>query len=268
MSLALFLAHLKSSRWGIVAWVAIIFVYALLVIYLYPTVADTFGTEYYQILPDWLKQALGLEDVDLSGGLPLSIYVTTEFLAWWPLLVGIYAIFAAGGIVAREMDKGTLGLLLSQPLRRSRLLSSKFAAFCLALIFIGIAAVAGIALGFALIDVSASLGGICLAVVEGLCLVLAIGSYSLLFSCIFLDPRRTLTASGLLTAAFYILSFIAPILGRFDWLSRLSLFYYYRPGQIVDTATPDWAGLGIYLGLTAVCFIASLRVFQRRDIAA
>jgi ABC-2 type transport system permease protein len=274
MNLALFLSNLKSSRGGMIAWGAFGFLFGLLVMYLYPSVKGVSGiTEYLENMPEQLKAAFGLSGeggslLSPGGFYTLDAFISLEYLSWWPPALAVYAIFAAGGIVAREVEKGTMDLLLSQPVRRYQVVASKFAVFLVALLVVSLASLAGLAAGLSLIEESTDMMGVSLAVLQGFLLVSAVASYSALFSCLFLDPRKMLMASGVLTAGFYILNFMAPSLGSFDWAKKLSLFYYFRPLEIVQKAELNWAGIGIYLGVAVVCFVASLVVFQRRDIVA
>ena len=274
MNLAIFFSNLKSSRGGMIAWGAFGFLFGLLVMYIYPSIGDVSGiSEYLENLPEQFKAAFGLtgEGVSLltpEGFYSLEAFVSVEYLSWWPPVLAIYAIFAAGGIVAREVERGTMDLLLSQPVHRYQVVISKFAVFLTALLVVSIVSLAGLAAGFALIEEKADLLGVSLALLQSFLLVMAVAGYSALFSCLFLDPRKTQMAAGVLTAGLYILNFMAPSLGSFDWAKKISLFYYYQPLPIVQNAALNWAGVGIYLGVTVVCFIASLVVFQRRDIVA
>src|SRR4030065_1885798 len=95
------------------------------------------------------------------------------------------------------------------------------------------------------------------ALFQGGSLVLAVGSYSLLLSCLTLDPRRTLLLSGTITAAFYILNFTAPALKGYTWAGRYSLFHYFAPEPIMRTAQPDWWALAIFWGLGLLCLALS-----------
>ena len=265
MSLPFFLSALKSHRSTALIWGAFAFAFAVLVMYLYPTF-ENMALDYLELMPEQLLRAVGLEGIIAGGGFTLELYVTSEFLGWWPVVVTIYAIFTMGGTVAHEVDKGTMDLLLSQPLRRYQVVSSKFVVFVLGLAFIQLISFAGLIVGLLLIDTTAPLWGIFLALVQGAFLILAVGSYSIFFSCLFLDPRKTLMASGGLTAALYILNFMSPSLGSYEWINRLSLFHYYLPGKIVQDAALDWTGVAVLLVVAALCFIAALAVFQRKDI--
>ncbi len=268
MSLHLFLSHLKAGRWGLVAWSGLMGLYALLIFYLYPTMKAAGYEQMFEKLPESIKALAGLQNLPPGVGLSLETFVSVEFMSMWAAMVAIYAVFAAGGIVAREVERGTMDLILAQPLSRTRLVLSKFAVFLSGVGIIALGSLVGILAGIALTAEKMSLGNTALALFQGWSLVLAVGSYSLLLSCLTLDPRRTLLLSGTITAAFYILNFTAPALKGYTWVGRLSLFHYFAPEPIMRTGQPDWWGLGIFWGLALLCLALSLAVFRRRDIAA
>jgi ABC-2 type transport system permease protein len=183
-------------------------------------------------------------------------------------MIGIYAIFSSIGI-AREVERGTLDLLLAQPVKRHKVLISKFAVFVLAAILIAIASLVGLALGSALIQESVDIISLSLVLLEALLFVLAFASVTLLFATIFLQPRRSLLAAGVIMAGSYILNFIVPILDpSISWLRNLSLFYYYQPQDIINSAALNGTAIAVYAAVAVVSFVAALFVFQRRDISA
>jgi ABC-2 type transport system permease protein len=203
-----------------------------------------------------------------DGTLSLGKWMSLEFLALWPLLMCVYAIFNAGGIAAREVERGTMDMLLSQPLQRHHIIVSKFLVFPLALISVALACIIGILIGMAVIGDFSDLGGICLAFIPAMLIALAVASYSLLFSCIFLDPRKVMLAAGSLTGLFYILHILSRAVDPLEWMGNISIFHYYEPAPIASELSMDWVGISIYLSIIIVCFAASIYVFQRRDIVA
>jgi len=268
MSLHLFLSHLKAGRWGLVAWSVLMGLYALLIFYLYPTMKAAGYEQLFEKMPESIKALAGLQDLPPGLGLSLETFVSVEFMSMWAALVAIYAVFAAGGIVAREVERGTMDFILAQPLSRTSLVLSKFAVFLAGVGIIALGSLVGMLAGIVMTGEKMSLGNTALALFQGGSLVLAVGSYSLLFSCLTLDPRRTLLLSGTITAAFYILNFTAPALKSYTWVGRLSLFHYFAPEPIMRTGQPDWWGLGIFWGLALLCLALSLAVFRKRDIVA
>lgn len=271
MSLRLFLGNLKLGRWGLVAWGALIFLYGLLMMYLYPTIVEsaTGIIDYMDSMPEAMKAAFGYEGIDFKNfTLTPEVFTTMEFLIMWPLLIGIYGIFSCVGI-AREAERGTLDLLLAQPVKRYKVLISKFAVFVFAALLITVASLLGLLIGTAIINESVDINSLALALFEALLLVLAIASFTLLCSVIFLEPRKSLLVAGVVVAGSYILNFIVPILNpSITWLRNLSLFYHYQPNEVVSSTSLNETAIVVYVVVIAVCFVAALIVFQRRDLNA
>ena len=271
MKLSLFLSNLKLSRGTLIAWCSLILLYGVFAVYLYPVVSksnmDYIG--YIAALPEAMRTAMGMGDLDIANlAFTADTYVAVEFLMFWPLIICFYAIFAGVGL-SREVERGTLDLLLAQPVNRIRVLISKYAVLLVGILLIAAASWAGIAIGSLLADVSLNLGYQALALLHGLLLVAAISSYTLLTSVIFLEPRKALAVSGVITAAMYIVNFIIPLLNPgSEWLAELSFFHHYNPIDIVRSGTADWTALIIFGTTFLVCSAASIIVFRRRDLSA
>ena len=271
MSLRLFLSNLKLGRWGLIAWGGLIFLYGMLMMYLYPTVSES-GTailEYMDALPEAMKAAFGYEGTDFQNfTFSPEAFATMEFLIMWPLLIGIYGIFASVSL-AREAERGTLDLLLAQPVKRYKVLLSKFGVFIFAALLITVASLLGLIIGVMIINESVDTASLALALFEALLLVLAIASFTVLCSVIFLEPRKSLLVAGVVMAGSYILNFIVPILDpSISWLRNLSVFYHYQPNDIINNASLDVTAVVVYVAVTVICLVASLVIFQRRDLNA
>jgi len=271
MSFALFRTTLKLSQWAIVAWAVFLVLYGLLMILLFPSIQESSGPmeEYVRSLPEGLLSAMGLteevlDDMFATGGFSLAGFLGTEYLTWWPLVAGIYAFMFGSGIVAREAERGTMEFLLSHPISRHRVVVSKFASFLAIVGILVVCSILGIAAGLPTVDENLNMMRVFLVFVQGGLVVTAIAAYSLLVSCLVLDPRKAMTIAGGITAALYILNLLGPIMGPFDWLQKLSLFYHFQPFEMLLQGNFALSGLLVYIGITAVCFAAALVVFQRR----
>jgi ABC-2 type transport system permease protein len=246
----------------------ILFLYALLTLYIYPSISGSTSAilEYINSLPEVLKAAFGYGDAEIIALTP-DIFVTMEFAVLWPLLIGVYAIFS-GISVARESERGTLDLLVAQPLRRYQVIISKFAVFILGAVVIAAASLLGLMAGAALINEPVNIASISLILAEALLFVLAVGGYTLLLAAVFLEPRKSLLLAGVITAAMYIINFMVPILNpAVEWIKNISLFSYYQPQQIINTGSLDGTAVAVYSGVAVLTFVVAVLIFQRRDIA-
>ncbi len=213
--------------------------------------------------------AMGLGGLDITSlAFTLDTFVAIEFLMFLPVIVVFYAIF--GGVnLSREAERGTLDLLLAQPVSRTRVILTRFGTLAAGVLVIAIASWIGIVLGLPLIEhAPVNLGSQALAIMVGSLLVLAVGACTLLFSAIFLDPRKALLAAGGLTAVMYIINFIVPVLSpALKWLRNLSFFYHYNAVEIVRTGDPNWTAVIIYGATFIIALSAAVIIFNRRNIA-
>jgi ABC-2 type transport system permease protein len=273
MKRTLYLTSLRLSMTGSIAWTISILLYVLLVVYLYPSMRDVLPYEQFlQAMPEQFRGAIGVADeaalqMFFSGDtIDFRAWLNTEYMTWLPLMLGIYGIVYCGGLVSREVDRGTMDLVLSQPVRRTTFLLSKFVAFASVVVGIVLVSYAVLSIGSLGIDVTLDYRYLALAHVMVVLFVLAMAGYSTLASCAWLEPGRSVAIPGFVTALVYFLNILAPSIKSVSWLQKGSLFYYYDPLGMVFTGKVSWAGIGVYLGVMLGSLMLAMIVFQRKDI--
>jgi hypothetical protein len=90
--------------------------------------------------------------------------------------------------------------------------------------------------------------------------------YSTLSSTIWLDPRKSLTVAGLITAILFILNLIDPFLNQIDFIQKASPFYYFKPATIMNEGFADWIPFTIWFLIAMALLFAALIKFDRRDL--
>ena len=270
MNLVLLRMTLRLSRWAIVGWIRFLVLYSFLIIWIYPLLAENEGMALYvQSMPEEVLNSIGLtpeivDDLFAEGGFSFEGWLATEYLAWWPIMVGIYAFMFCSGIVAREAERGTMELLLSQPVSRSRIVSSKLLGFLVIIAMIIAGSLIGIILSLPLVDVGLDLWRVFLVLAQAGMLVGVIATYSTLVSSLVMDPRKAMTISGGLMAFSYILNLLAPALSGMDWILRFSLFSYFKPFEIMLRGNFSLQTAAVYLILIIAFFVTSLIVIERQ----
>ncbi len=272
MNPTLYLSALKLSRTAIITWATILLLYSLMVTYFYDSIKDISAMqETMESLPEGMKQIIGTADLEFdafAGGIyDVRVYFNTEYLSWLPLMLAIYAVFYCGGIVSREAERRTLDLLLTQPLARYRLLLSKLATFVSIVGVLLAVSWIGTVVGLALVGASIDLHKLVLAHLMILPLLLSVGAYCAVVSCVYLDPRRSLAVAGVITAVMYLLNMFGPLMGDFQWLENLSLFHHINTLDILLETSIDWVGLAVQLSVAAAAIALALVVFERRDLS-
>ncbi len=265
---------LTLAKVGVVAWSVVLVLWALLVVWIYPSLGDTGVNfeDYLDAMPEQLRAAMGIagpEETALvfqAGAFTYEGYVHIEYISWLPLLLGIYAVVYCGGLVSKEVERGTLDVVLSQPVERTTFLLSKLAGFLtLALVATGSSTIA-LLLGALTIGEDANVTNVVAVHVVSFLLVAAIAGYSTLASCISLDPGRSLAVAGVLTAVSYFANVLGSAVEAVGFLKYVSLFYYYDSLQVLAEGAVNWAGIAVYVGVFAVTTAAAILVFRRKDL--
>lgn len=184
------------------------------------------------------------------------------------VIVSAFVIALASGTVAKEIEHGTILVLLACPIARWRLLSSKTGAIVVSLSTILIGALAGTWLGSIAANLSheVSMPIFFRIQLNVLALGLAIGGYTVLISSASSDGgQATGWATGITVAMFFV-DYLATLWSPAAPLGPLTVFHYFDPLAIARSQSVPWKDTLVLIGIGLVGFSSALVVFQRRDI--
>jgi len=269
VSAAVLRANLWLHRYTALAWIVGVGLLAFLVGALYQSAGGPDYLKLIEQMPDALKASMGLDpNMPLSAaeGLSVSIWLNTQFLSYGAVLFAIYAVVHGSAAIAREAEKGTLDLVLSQPIRRTQFVVSRGMVFVISSAVLALATALTLLAGLAVIGVTTDILHLLLTVFQAWLVALAVAGYSLAFSCLFLSTAKAGAAAGLLTTAFYAIDIVGRTVERASWLGSLSLFHFYEPQHVLDTGELSWMGMIICGGVAIGATAAAAVIFQRRDI--
>jgi ABC-2 type transport system permease protein len=261
----LFRKELRDQRWSLLLWSISLIAYVVIMCAVYPTVAEN-QTQLQQLIKS-LPPAFKAYIVGQAGDFftPDGYLGARLFAVLSPLILLIFSIGAGSRAVAGEEDAGTLGLLLAYPISRRNALSQKYLSVLSAVTVLNLAHLAGLVLGIAAFSLGTDPSNV-LQASFSLWLLSVLGA-TLAFAAGSMGGRRgatTAAAAGILLV-MYLLDTIGLLVTSLGWLRKLSFFYYYEGGQVMQhglTATH----LAVLVVAVAVCLAASYRFFLRRDI--
>lgn len=181
-----------------------------------------------------------------------------------------WAISRASAAVAGEVERGTLDLTLSRPIRRSTFLAAQILATLIVFALLGLAITAGHLASTRLIyrlngtppprDYLPMIGSL-------IALGMAVFGYTLPISSGSLSRAR----AGIIGLAITLTGIAGIIFARqyeeYDWVANLSVFEFYAP--VANTLSPmqeQWMDLAILVGVFVVGSIVSFVIFLRRDL--
>jgi ABC-2 type transport system permease protein len=260
-----FLKTLRDVRRGFLGWSSGLVLLVALLIAVWPTVRD--NPELNRLVeeyPDALKAFIGfggqLDYTSPAGYLGSELF---SFMA--PLLLLIAGIGAAAGAVAGEEERGTLDLLLANPLSRRRLALEKLGAVVAELAALAAVLLAALWVGAKAAGMEISLGH--LAAATASLLLLALSFAAVAFALGAGTGRRAL-AIGLTSAAAvlaYLVNSLAPLVAAFETLQPLSPFYHYAVSDPLRHGL-EASHVVVLLGIALAASVVAVAAFDRRDL--
>jgi ABC-2 type transport system permease protein len=227
----------------------------------------------------------------LIGGERVSIFRPSDLLSVGcvhPLVQAILCVWAVGRAsvsLAGELDRGTMDLLLAQPVPRSRLILAHLRVDLLVIPILCLSIWAGVWLGawlVGILEVGAARNATTLrvdplvfmgALPSIAALLFAVSGYSMWLSAAGRYRGRVMGIAVLLTLVQFLINVVGQLWTAAAWLRPFTVFYYYQPQDVIlrtdGFSDPRvWLRLGVLVVVGVVGYLMALRTFCRRDLPA
>ncbi|MCH7660891.1 MAG: ABC transporter permease subunit [Euryarchaeota archaeon] len=214
--------------------------------------------------PPAVQEAFGIATLStIEGFLAVEIY---QFV--WLLLLGLYFAYSAGGLIASDVERDRMDLILSLPVSRSRVLGEKFLSLLVPILALNI--VVPLVVFFGVLAIGQSISPLDLAMVHLLSIpyLLACGAIGLVLSVLL---SRADVAKRIAIALVFVLFLIESVSASaegFEWIGYASPTYYYDPTAILVEGSYDLTGATVLLGAICVLVLVGRFRFTRTDIGA
>ncbi|USZ69161.1 ABC transporter permease [Halorussus salilacus] len=252
---------------GVLVLSALLAAMSLLFVALFPSIAES-GADldaYMESLPPAMQAAFGATGAfsiaTIEGFLAVELY---QF--FWLLMLGIYLAYQAGGLIAGDVERDRMDVLLAAPVSRRRVVVEKFASLVPGVLALNL--VVGAAVYATVLAIGESIAVADLAMVHLLSIpyLLACGAIGLVLSVAF-DDADVAKRGGL--GAIFGLFLLDTVSESADLalLGAVSPTRYYDPTAVLVSGEYDLAGAVVLLAATAALVAASAWWFRRKDIA-
>jgi len=235
-----------------------------MIVAMYPTVRTGSYRRSVQEAPEALLRAFGMDrgtDI-VSGSGYLGGYLFGFML---PMLLLVFAIGVGAGAVAGEEDRGTLDLLVANPVSRTRVLAEKFAALAVMVVLLGLVVLAAVLAGGPLVGLRVGVAGLAAAVASQTLLAVLFGGVAMAVGAATGSRGLAVGVGAAAAVAAYLVNSLAPLADALASLQRLSPIWWATGND------PLQHGLGVGLLLLLAMLLAVLmvggRLFAQRDLA-
>lgn len=241
-----------------------VFVFAVLMTAMYPSMKDSFD-DMLKAIPSFMKpmvQArMGMNTVEGFVTVAFVHPVMLALLASWPLSRGSEAI-------AGEIERGTLGWMLSYPIGRLPFLAAKAAVLLLGCAVLPLVFVGGVWSTLAVLEIPhMGLAVYLQAAFMTFLLYGALGTLTLWCSAAFSERGP----ASLVGTAFLLVNFLwdyaAELWAPIKPYKFLSIFDYYDPKAVLYGNGLQPRELAVLGGLMLVTLVGAAMTFRRRDLS-
>jgi ABC-2 type transport system permease protein len=293
MTRTLIVKLLRDYRLGLIVVALLLFLFQLL----WSLVARRVSTEIPQAFAPF---GLNMENIrtiifqgpgkiiqTLLGGDTIRLERAMDVLSMayvHPLTITILCIWAIGrasGAIAGEIDRGTMELLLAQPIRRGQLVLAHFIVDCLTIPILCLAMWGGTFVGANLVgftratdpNLQIDLWRFGPALVNVGLLLFATSGITMVISAAGRLRGKVLGFAVLIALVQFLVNVIGQLWGPMEPLRPFTVFYYYQPQAIILQAdwaeqSVTWVRFGVLLGTGAMGYLIALWHFCRRDLPA
>jgi ABC-2 type transport system permease protein len=216
----------------------------------------------FEQMPPAIQAMIG-DEIDLStaaGYLDLRMFSSIA-----PIIFLVYAIGRGNSAISAEERRGTMDLLLANPVQRWRIVTENAISMAAGLLVVGLALWTGLIAGGALMDVDFSFVRAGQATLMSALLGLVFGTLALAIGSLTGKPGETIGVTAGAAIALFFLHSLAPLV---DWLEpyRILSPFYFATGHSVmlQGFKASYSFTLVLISITLV--ILSVIAFNRRDV--
>ena len=260
--LAEYLNQLRKMRGSILGWTIALFAYCLMIASMFSTI-EAMGQEMEQLLASYPPEFMAFFPDIQNFASPIGFF-DTYFNSMMHFIIGIFAAGAAARLLVREEEDGTLDLVISYPISRSKLFSGRFLAFTTSLLIILLGCWIGWAIPAKRVGLDLAYVDLLLALLPLFAILILFGGLALLFSLVLPSSRLASGLSAGLLVGNFLLVGLSELNEDLRPIFDLTPLKFYQGAQIIND--PNWTWFFGLIGAAMLLVIGAWRIFLRRDI--
>lgn len=263
----LVLRTFKDRRTNLIIFAIVAIGFMWMYVALFPSIRDQ-SKQLEEVFKTYPKGFMEAFNVDLAAFTTPEGFLSVEhFSLIWPIFLIIMMTSFGGGMIAGEIEKGTMEILLAQPVSRLKLYFAKYLAGVISL-------AAFVALTIYAIFPIAAIHGIDIKAENFLTLSymafffgLAIFSLAMFFTTLFNSKGKVYFLTAGIIVLMYVAKIVSGLKDSYDGLKYSSFFYYFDSAELLGHNKIDnWAFL-MFLGVAVAFTALGAYIFAKRDVA-
>lgn len=254
------------ERWkGLLGWIGGVVALIAIQVSVYPTIRDSRASwsEVTDQFPEAFRKMFRMEDYTSPVG-----YLSTELFSFMiPLIfIGLATTWGARA-GAEEEETGTADVLLSLPVSRRSILTTRMVATCLVVGLLTAATTASLVIGTKMVNMQVAIGRILESAIACAILSLVFGGLSVAVAA-WSGHRGIGLGTGLgLAIAMFVLYSLAPLVSGLEHLLPLNPFEWtIGKTPLANGVDPLWSAIAIAVIVMLAC--VAIVAYNRHDFAS
>lgn len=258
------LETVRERRRSLLWWTLGLTAFVAITVGFYPSVhGEDALSDYARDLPEAVRGLFAGGEIDLVSA---SGYLNSQLFALMaPIIMLIFSIGLGAAAVAGEEERGTLDLLLAQPLSRVDFVIQRAVALLALVLVLTLVLLATVAIGAWIVDLEIGFAKLIAASGSVGLLALLFGSVALAVGSWWPGRGRAIAVAAGLAIAAWMLDGFGQAIGFLEPWRPLSP-YYQALGTSPLTDGVEWARWVLLAGLSALLVIAAAFGLRRRDV--
>jgi len=251
---------------GAVYMSIVLLAYAGLIVGIYPSISESAADiqSYIESLPPEVRRAFVGEAewyTTIEGFLAAEMY---QFVI--VLLMGMYFAYAAASAIAGEVENGSIALLLSHPVSRTRLVVGKYLSLLPSMVATNAVLMIGTYIGVGFIGEEIGMVDLAILHVLSIPYLLACAALGLLASVYFDTARRAqvVGAGGVFT--MFLVDAVT-FDTDYEWIGDPAFSRYLDTAEILVESEVDWGGIAFLLVAAVALLVLSAEYLERKDVS-
>jgi len=266
MNLNLFLRELKNNLKGTVLTSFIVVLYIAFSLLIYSSMKENISriTDFYYLMPESFQVAFNFHINQWDNVLG---YYVTYFVYFVPIITGCYSIILGAKILSKEEQNKTAEFLLSRPISRNQIISSKLLTLFIHILGINLLAFLTGLIGCGIVsDWEFNIKSLVILHTYG-CLICLLFGLIGFFITVVMKRAKAISGIGIgIILVTYFFDVMIRVFGKVQFLLYLTPFKYINiEAHSQDYSFDTWR-LIYFIGISGLLIVLSYVFYRRKDI--
>lgn len=257
----------RDYRWSVLLYSLIVCLYGIFLVSFFPVIEENAAEigKLFESYPSVLVEAFGMNPNSFNT---IEGFLSVEYFSFvWVIIISILIFSLGASIISGEIDKNTSEFSFTLPIKRQKIVLSKFLASYLVSLIIILITLISVVIGIYVIGEIPYLTGFLAFFVIVLALVFFLLALTTFFSSIFNDKGKVYGACGGFLILSYTIHIFAGISDKASAFHFLSFFKYYgTPGTILTSGSIEVKNIVVFLLTGLIFLIFGLIISEKRDL--